>query len=91
MRGEAVEFDDHPHRVGASPCAAAEQHATALGVAADAVDPPHRHTRDYVAIFPNAGELTIIPAAGDSVAREAEEVEALEAERVGVRQVVAAE
>jgi len=26
--------------------------------------PPHRHTRDYLAIFPNAGELTIIPVAG---------------------------
>ena len=36
--------------------------------------PPHRHTRDYVAIFPNAGELTIIPVAGDSVAGEAEEL-----------------
>jgi hypothetical protein len=36
--------------------------------------PPHRHTRDCVAIFPNAGELTIIPVAGDSVAGEAEEL-----------------
>jgi hypothetical protein len=36
--------------------------------------PPHRHTRDCVAIFPNAGELTIIPVAGDSVAGEVEEL-----------------
>jgi hypothetical protein len=27
--------------------------------------PPHRHMRDYVAIFPNGGELTIIPLAGE--------------------------
>lgn len=26
---------------------------------------PHRHTRDYVAIFPDAGELTVTPLAGD--------------------------
>ena len=31
--------------------------------------PPHRHTRDYIAIFLNAGQLTIMPVAG-----EAEEV-----------------
>jgi hypothetical protein len=28
--------------------------------------PPHRHMRDYVAIFPNAGELTLKLLAGDS-------------------------
>ena len=28
--------------------------------------PPHRHMRDYVAIFPNAGELTITQLAGDA-------------------------
>ena len=26
---------------------------------------PHRHTRDYIAIFPNAGEVTIQPLAGE--------------------------
>jgi len=26
---------------------------------------PHRHMRDYVAIFPNGGELTIAPLAGE--------------------------
>lgn len=26
---------------------------------------PHRHTRDYVAIFPNGGEVTVHPLAGD--------------------------
>ena len=36
--------------------------------------PPHRHARDYVAIFPNAGELTIIPVVGDSVAKDEEEI-----------------
>ncbi len=36
--------------------------------------PPHRHTRDYLAIFPNAGELTIIPVAGGSATGEAEEI-----------------
>jgi hypothetical protein len=36
--------------------------------------PPHRHTRDYIAIFPDAGELTIIPVTDDSVAREEEEI-----------------
>lgn len=25
---------------------------------------PHRHMRDYVAIFPHGGELTIVPVAG---------------------------
>lgn len=28
--------------------------------------PPHRHMRDYIAIFPNGGELTIVPLAGGS-------------------------
>jgi hypothetical protein len=28
--------------------------------------PPHRHTRDYIAIFPHAGELTITPVAGEA-------------------------
>jgi hypothetical protein len=28
--------------------------------------PPHRHMRDYIAIFPNGGELTIVPAAGEA-------------------------
>jgi hypothetical protein len=28
--------------------------------------PPHRHMRDYVAIFPNGGELTIVPLAGEA-------------------------
>ena len=27
--------------------------------------PPHRHMRDYIAIFPNGGELTINPLAGE--------------------------
>ena len=27
--------------------------------------PPHRHMRDYIAIFPNGGELTIVPLAGE--------------------------
>lgn len=26
---------------------------------------PHRHTRDYIAIFPNAGEVTVQPLAGE--------------------------
>jgi hypothetical protein len=26
---------------------------------------PHRHIRDYIAIFPHAGELTLIPLAGE--------------------------
>src|SRR5499426_3361987 len=28
--------------------------------------PPHRHMRDYIAIFPNGGELTIVPLAGEA-------------------------
>ena len=28
--------------------------------------PPHRHMRDYIAIFPHAGELTITPVAGEA-------------------------
>jgi len=28
--------------------------------------PPHRHMRDYIAIFPNGGELTITPLAGEA-------------------------
>jgi hypothetical protein len=28
--------------------------------------PPHRHMRDYIAIFPNAGELTITQLAGEA-------------------------
>ena len=28
--------------------------------------PPHRHTRDYIAIFPHAEELTIAPLAGEA-------------------------
>lgn len=28
--------------------------------------PPHRHMRDYIAIFPNGGELTIVPVAGEA-------------------------
>jgi hypothetical protein len=31
----------------------------------DKPTPPHRHMRDYVAIFPNGGELTIVPQAGE--------------------------
>jgi hypothetical protein len=31
----------------------------------DKPTPPHRHMRDYVAIFPNGGELTIAPLAGE--------------------------
>jgi len=27
--------------------------------------PPHRHTRDYIAMFRNAGELTLMPVAGE--------------------------
>jgi hypothetical protein len=27
--------------------------------------PPHRHMRDYIAIFPNGGQLTINPLAGE--------------------------
>ena len=27
---------------------------------------PHRHMRDYIAIFPNGGELTIVPVAGEA-------------------------
>jgi hypothetical protein len=30
----------------------------------DKPTPPHRHMRDYVAIFPNGGETTIVPLAG---------------------------
>ncbi len=30
----------------------------------DKPTPPHRHMRDYIAIFPNGGELTIVPLAG---------------------------
>ena len=32
----------------------------------DKPTPPHRHMRDYVAIFPNGGELTITPLAGEA-------------------------
>jgi len=28
--------------------------------------PPHRHMRDYIALFPNGGELTITPLAGEA-------------------------
>jgi hypothetical protein len=28
--------------------------------------PPHRHMRDYIAIFPNGGELTITKLAGEA-------------------------
>jgi hypothetical protein len=28
--------------------------------------PPHRHMRDYIAIFPNGGELTATPVAGEA-------------------------
>ena len=28
--------------------------------------PPHRHMRDYIAIFPGGGELTIVPVAGET-------------------------
>jgi hypothetical protein len=28
--------------------------------------PPHRHMRDYIAIFPDRGELTITPLAGEA-------------------------
>ena len=28
--------------------------------------PSHRHMRDYIAIFPNGGELTIVPVAGEA-------------------------
>ncbi len=28
--------------------------------------PPHRHMRDYIAIFPNGGELTITKLAGET-------------------------
>lgn len=31
----------------------------------DKPTPPHRHMRDYVAIFPNGGELTIAPLADE--------------------------
>ena len=33
--------------------------------APDTPTPPHRHMRDYVAIFPGGGELTIVPLAGE--------------------------
>ena len=33
--------------------------------APDQPTPPHRHTRDYIGIFLNAGELTITPLAGE--------------------------
>jgi hypothetical protein len=33
--------------------------------APDKPTPPHRHMRDYVAIFPHGGELTIIPLTGE--------------------------
>jgi hypothetical protein len=28
--------------------------------------PPHRHMRDYISIFPNGGEVTIVPLAGEA-------------------------
>jgi hypothetical protein len=31
----------------------------------DKPTPPHRHMRDYIAIFPHGGELTINPLAGE--------------------------
>src|SRR5262245_52698911 len=34
----------------------------------DTPTPPHRHMRDYIAIFPNGGELTIHPLAGEAEA-----------------------
>jgi hypothetical protein len=27
--------------------------------------PPHRHMRDYIAAYPNGGEVTIVPLAGE--------------------------
>ena len=33
--------------------------------------PPHRHMRDYIAIFPNCGEVTITPLAGEAEERTA--------------------
>ncbi len=30
--------------------------------------PPHRHMRDYIVIYPNAGELTITPVVGEAEA-----------------------
>jgi hypothetical protein len=33
--------------------------------APDTPTPPHRHMRDYIAIFPSGGELTIVPLAGE--------------------------
>ena len=41
--------------------------------------PPHRHMRDYIFIFPNGGELTIVPLAGEpaegtTIAGEIQEV-----------------
>ncbi len=28
--------------------------------------PPHRHMRDYIAIYPKGGEVTIVPLAGET-------------------------
>jgi hypothetical protein len=28
--------------------------------------PPHRHMRDYIAAYPNGGEVTIVPLAGEA-------------------------
>jgi quercetin dioxygenase-like cupin family protein len=28
--------------------------------------PPHRHMRDYIAVYPKGGEVTIVPVAGEA-------------------------
>ena len=28
--------------------------------------PPHRHMRDYIAVYPEGGELTLVPVAGEA-------------------------
>jgi hypothetical protein len=33
--------------------------------------PPHRHMRDYIALFPNGGDVTLTPVAGEAEERTA--------------------
>jgi hypothetical protein len=58
--------------------------------APDKPTPPHRHMRDYIAIFPNGGELTITPLAGEVEENTmiAGEVQEASTERGGTRLVM---
>ena len=58
----------------------------------DKPTPPHRHMRDYIAIFPHGGELTIVPLAGEAEENTmiAGEVQESSTEQGGTRLVMSA-